>query len=166
MDKKKLKEFFEFVEKKLSKEKTNVGFSTWHIEPYNGFVDVVQSVVARSNTYIFNEQQYLITFSAARNGMGGMSEGSPDTWTVKKIVKEEIFNGDDFLEKNTFGIYDWKNGTKRVEKLGYNTTLDYELKDLFEIAETIFDSGYNIQIVKQNSGNVTLMIDDKNFRTS
>ena len=166
MDKKKLKEFFEFVEKKLSKEKTNVGFSTWHVEPYNDFVDVVQSVVARSNTYIFNEQQYLITFSAARNGMGGMSEGSPDTWTVSKLVKTETFNADDFLNEKTFRIYDWKTGTKRVTNLGYNSTLDYELKDLFEIAENIFDCGYNIQIVKQLSGDVILMIENKNFIVS
>ena len=117
MDKKILKEFFEFVEKYLSNGGVSIDFSIWHTDKY---LDVIKYVSAKSNCFIYNGQQYLISFSAAQIDMGDIGEGFPDTWTVSKVLEEEIFNADVFLNMKTFRISDWKLGTesKRVEKLG------------------------------------------------
>ena len=166
MDKETLEEFLNLVEVRTNADNGYVCFSSWHCKPYDRLVPVAIFLLSKSTRFIHNDKEYDIKFECATDGIGGTSDGSPDTWTVTKVVEEKIFNADDFLNKNIFQIHDSKNDTKRVEKLGYNTTLDYELKDLFEIAENIFDCGYNIQIVKQLSGDVILMIENKNFIVS
>jgi len=104
MDKETLKEFFEAVEKHLE-ENDYVSFSSWGSSVEGDyFLETIGELYSKGKQFLYNEQLYLISFHSATKDMGGMDEGSPDTWTVTKIVEEEIFNADDFLNRNTFRI--------------------------------------------------------------
>lgn len=167
MNKESIKEFLNLVEVRCNANDGDVSFSTWHTAPYDTLTPVAEFLLSKSNRFTYHDYDYSIRFDGAIDGKGGMSEGSPDTWIVSRVVEEAIaFDADEFIERNTFRILDWKTGTERIEGLGYDTTLDYETKDLFEIAEDIFNSGYDIRIDNHDGGNVILLIDDKRFKHS
>lgn len=162
-----IKKFCELVEERIEKNE-RVSFSSWHKEPFSSYVGIAKEMYENTQIFVFNGQEYIISYSPSRQGRGGMDEGSPDTYTVAPYEKNKM-NVDDYLNTKEVLVSDFHGGqsSKKVEELFLKSNpIEFNSnKDISNIVDHILNnSTYNILVQRNNSdGNVIIWIDDKRF---
>ena len=83
-----INDVFKYIERSMGEK--SISFSTWHTSPMNEYYPVLEKIYNKQNPFVeYNGQSYMLTFDGSTQGMGGMSEGSPDTITVTKHTKQK-----------------------------------------------------------------------------
>jgi hypothetical protein len=78
-------ELFEYIEKEL-RENDIVDLHTWGDETRTKFFhEMGKFYDSKSPIVKYEDVNYLISYEGAISGSGGMDEGSPETFTIKKI---------------------------------------------------------------------------------
>ena len=78
-------ELFEYIEKKLIMT-NNTSLDTWGDDERTKFYhEMVKFYDPNAPVVRYEDVTYLITYHGATNGHGGMSEGSPETFNIKKV---------------------------------------------------------------------------------
>ena len=170
MNKSEIKEFCEFVEKKLKNAK-GISFDEWSSSPFDKLTPVTKYFYSNGRKFTYNDQEYIISFTPARSGRGGMDEGSPDSYEVQKLTKQNSFNVNDLLARKEITIRDWMGGESRIDDCSLtriNGEYRYAFKEndavLPQIIESIMkNTTYNIMIQRHDIGDITVWIDDKRF---
>jgi hypothetical protein len=157
MDKSEMLSVMERIEKKLSGQK-----SVSYME-YNSKAAwrVLQELWDDSQRqFMFNGVHYNFTYNPSHTTHGNRST-TPD-FTVTKYGKKEMFNADLVLAKKEITVRHFHGGGME----GYLHPI--EIKDdgsILDVVGALYEStSYNIMIQRHGTGDVTIWVDDKNFR--
>ena len=103
--------------------------------------------------------------------MGGMGEGSPESWTVKKLESNKLIDVDKILSQKEIIVADWMGGEERIDTIGLDRGSDgeyrykYDINVLDLIVNAIMErTTYSIMINRIENGDTIVYIDDKRFR--
>jgi hypothetical protein len=161
LSKHEIKNFCEFVEKQL-KKKDVVAFSGWHTEPFGRMTSTAAGLYARARTYTFNEREYIISYSAARKCRGGMDEGSPETYTIKRLSKSLRLDVDNLLSSTEINVRHFHGGQPK----GFEEPIPLNgVYDVLRVVRHFYEkTDLNIMIHRQSTGDVIVWVDEKRFQ--
>jgi hypothetical protein len=160
LSKQEIKEFCEFVEKKL-KSNDYVSFSGWHSEPNRKMTPIAAAFYAKARTFTFNDHEYIIEHSSATSGRGGMDEGSPETYTVKILSKSNRLDVDDLLSKKEVVVRHFHGGEVKDFERPFPLN---SVQSVLNVVEDLYDNtDYNIMVYRQKTGDVTVWVDEGRF---
>jgi hypothetical protein len=166
MDKSDMKYAFEFIEKKLKGQKNVTIMAHQNKRVWGVLTELFDS---GKDMYVFNEERYHIKYNPSTPTLGNRST-TPE-FVVKKVTKTSTFDADEAFAKQEITIRDWMGGidSEKVKEipLGENPFVaEGDIED--EVAEMVrvilINTNYNVMVQRQDTGDVTIWIDDKRFQ--
>lgn len=139
-----MNKLYQFLKNGLADKTTkSISFSSWHSgETGNqAWFDHLHDFYKKCPVFYIDDEPYLIKFSSARQGRGGMDEGSPNTITVSKLSNDRV-------EVST------KNEYVAVIQLGFDVAYKEEglndIDQLMDFIEEKIDGFPNIEGTELN----------------